>query len=149
MLFVLILGRIECTGSAYQGDRQHLTSKLNKIPVELCIHLLPMHDELLALRFSFCWEGWCGVVLGFERGAFSLWGFKLVRASCRLKCRSFAVWHAWAAWLSLAVGSWHSLARLDTRCAGDGCWENAMSKSSKLECEKENECRAITQIEQE
>lgn len=57
-------------GSAYQGDREHFT--LNKIPEELFIHLLPMHDELLALSFSFCLEGWCGVVLGFGCEALSL-----------------------------------------------------------------------------
>lgn len=39
------------SGSAYQGDREHLTLKRNKIPAELCIHSLPMHDELLAFYF--------------------------------------------------------------------------------------------------
>lgn len=53
MLFVLIFGRIEARVLPIK-ETEHLTLKLNKIPAELCIHLLPMHDELLALYFSFC-----------------------------------------------------------------------------------------------
>lgn len=56
------------TGSAHQGDREHLTLKINKIPAELCSHLIHMHDKLLALSFSFHLECWWGFVLFFGCG---------------------------------------------------------------------------------
>lgn len=82
------------TGSAHQGDREHLTLKINKIPAELCSHLIHMHDKLLALSFSFHLECWWGFVLFFGCGLL-VWFFfpQLVKPSFRLKFHNFAVWY--------------------------------------------------------
>jgi len=77
-------------GFSHQGDREHLTSKRNKLRAELCIHLLHVHNELLALSFLFCLEGWWGFVLFFECGLLGGF-FQLVKPSFRQEFHSFAV----------------------------------------------------------